>query len=281
MDAKRYLDEPFVDSVLCVTGFSAARMHAFAHALTIAMNVRGEFILVEMGRPDGDRDWTRIPGVREILTRWGYLDPGSSRAAVFERLALRVSKVQVPDGDYRTALDLVAKHHVDLVVVGTEEQRPLVGSTASEKISRRSRTMTLFVPASGRGFVSLQDGHHILKNVLIPIDHSPSPGPAVTYAIRSAVFSTEDVVNLHLLHVGDQGPDVEVPADRPYLAFHRMRRKGSPGAEILKAASAVGADLIVMSTAASAGVLGALRGRISEQVVRAAPCPVLTVPLPV
>jgi nucleotide-binding universal stress UspA family protein len=50
-------------------------------------------------------------------------------------------------------------------------------------------------------------------------------------------------------------------------------------AEILRAAEEVQASLIVMTTEGRHGILDALRGSVTRQVLRAAPCPVLAVPL--
>jgi len=38
-------------------------------------------------------DWARFPPVRKTLERWQVLAPGSPRSAVFEKLAVRVTKV--------------------------------------------------------------------------------------------------------------------------------------------------------------------------------------------
>ena len=285
VDTPRYRDAPFVDSVLCVTDFSMATLHTFAHALAVAMSVRGELILVHANKSDHE-DWTYIPGVRAMLEAWGFLNAHSSRSAVFEQLALRVSRIVAEQGKYRAVIDLLAKRSVDLVVVATEEGgwTSRLRASDAERILHSSRTMTLFVPAKGRGFVSLKDGHHTLKNILIPVDSRQDPGPAVTYAIRAAVFSVEDTVHLHVLHVlpaNDRSNvlSLQVPADRPYVAFHGMTRIGDPADEILKAADDLDADLIVMSTSGEYGFLDVRGSRVSDQVVRRAPCPVLAVPL--
>ena len=39
--------------------------------------------------------------------------------------------------------------------------------------------MTLFIPQSGRGFISPDDGTVTLKRILIPIDHDPQPANGV------------------------------------------------------------------------------------------------------
>ncbi len=57
--------------------------------------------------------------------------------------------------------------------------------------------------------------------------------------------------------------------------------KGIPAEEILRAAEADGCDLIVMGTQGRTGMDRVLAGSVAEEVMRKAPCPVLTVKDPV
>ncbi len=52
---------------------------------------------------------------------------------------------------------------------------------------------------------------------------------------------------------------------------------GDPSAEIIRIAEADGYDLIVMGTHGRSGLSHLLRGSVAEQVIRRAPCPVLTI----
>ena len=52
---------------------------------------------------------------------------------------------------------------------------------------------------------------------------------------------------------------------------------GSPAETIVEAAGDLGADLIVMGTHGRSGVGNLLIGSVAERVIRAAPCPVMTV----
>ena len=85
-------DVPFVRSVFHPTDFSEESMNAFAHALAIALIRKTELTILHAGDVSGD-EWTRFPSVRATLERWGLLDKGSPRAAVFDELSVRVKKV--------------------------------------------------------------------------------------------------------------------------------------------------------------------------------------------
>jgi nucleotide-binding universal stress UspA family protein len=68
----------------------------------------------------------------------------------------------------------------------------------------------------------------------------------------------------------------------PGGAFPVERRlvEGDPATEIVRLAAEAGADLIVMGTHGRTGLRHALLGSVAEQVIRKAPCPVLTLKLP-
>jgi nucleotide-binding universal stress UspA family protein len=70
-----------------------------------------------------------------------------------------------------------------------------------------------------------------------------------------------------------QVPDPNVPVD------YRLE-EGEPVSEILAVANQTSADLIVMGTHGRTGLGWLLMGSVAEQVVRQAPCPVLTVRTP-
>jgi nucleotide-binding universal stress UspA family protein len=62
---------------------------------------------------------------------------------------------------------------------------------------------------------------------------------------------------------------------------HRLEEAGSPSAGILRVANETKADLMVMGTHGRTWMRQALLGSVAEQVVRNAPCPVVTVKAPV
>ena len=281
----RYISEPLVDSVLCVTDFSQQSMNAFAHALTLAMNTRCHFTLLQVGTKEGaPQEWSGIPGVRDLLERWGYLERGTPECAMFEKLQLDVSKVFKRTRDsYKAVREILNEKQIDVVVVAaggaggfTSWIRPSVAEAAPDTW----RTMTLVVPAHDNGFVSQQTGHHTLRNIVVPVSANLHPETAITYAMRFAVFSSEDVINVHLLHVGDaaRAPQVQVP-ERPYLTWRHVHRTGSPVSRIIESVREVEADLIVVTTPGKRGFLDSVLLTVPDQVVRLSTCPVLAVPV--
>jgi universal stress protein A len=143
-----------------------------------------------------------------------------------------------------------------------------------------------------------------LKRMLVPIDFSGPSDRALTYAtLLASTFGA----SVHLLHVLDAAMldktwaaeanllEVEAvrssiitefehklarllaPALREQLHAHTDVTTGHPANAIVEFARNGHIDLIVMGTHGRSGVAHLLMGSVAEQVVRTAPCPVLTV----
>lgn len=141
--------------------------------------------------------------------------------------------------------------------------------------------MTLFVPADAkREMVALQDGDLKLNSIIVPIDRQPDCTAALEFARRAAevIGDEEQKVPITLLHVGESRPSVPALQEGPKWTWRTENRQGEIVAEILAAADRHVADLIVMATAGHDSVLDVLRGSVTEQVLRQAPCPLLAVP---
>ncbi|OAI53571.1 hypothetical protein AYO44_04040 [Planctomycetaceae bacterium SCGC AG-212-F19] len=147
-----------------------------------------------------------------------------------------------------------------------------------------------------------------LKKVLVPTDFDELAEVALTYARELARnFRAE----LHVLHVLNEEPgfawgvpeDAYVPGysfteegekkvhkemekllaegERDNLTVRVAVRRGRPFAQIVRYAQAHAIDVIVMGTDGRGPIVHMLTGTgVAEQVVRKAPCPVLTVRQP-
>ncbi len=277
-------DAPFVHSVFHPSDFSEASHLAFAHALAVGLYRQGRLTILHVVRMDQAVDvWTDSPQVRGTLERWGLLEEGSDRSAVFDRLSLRVEKLNVRSADpLKAIMGELERRPSDLIVLATEGRDGLprwLKPSVAERVARQSRTMTLFVPSGSNGFVSMDSGEITLKRVLVPVDHQPSPQAALTYAVRAAVMSHEAEVELTALRVGPKAdwPSWDLP-DLRSCKLAKVHRQGKVVDEIIAAAQELHSDLIVMATEGTTGILDALRGSVTEQVLRRAPCPLLAVP---
>jgi universal stress protein A len=139
------------------------------------------------------------------------------------------------------------------------------------------------------------------KRILCPTDFSPAAGPAFEYALESA---RRDGATLLLAYVVEP---MNVFADEAYVAWRReaqealeaMARKEFDGLlarakaagvdardlmlygwapeEILKAAAAQDADVIVMGTHGRTGLRRLMLGSVAQHIVAHASCPVVTI----
>jgi nucleotide-binding universal stress UspA family protein len=285
MSSSGPIDTKQLGYIVHPTDFTVGGEVAFAHALRLALAARGHFYLVhaeklELGE---DADWAAFPGVRSTLTRWGLLAADAEPTAVADKLGLRVTKADVPDEDPTDAIvRFTEEYRADLLVLATHSReglaRVLQGSIA-ETLARRTRVPTLFLPQQAQGFVDTATGTARLENILLPVDLSVAPGHAAALAFRMAdMLGCEDAL-VHVLHVGspDEMPMAAVDATHE----GRLRRilvDGSVVPRILQTAAEIEADLIVMATRGHDGLLDALRGSTTEQVLRQAGRPLLAVP---
>jgi nucleotide-binding universal stress UspA family protein len=141
-----------------------------------------------------------------------------------------------------------------------------------------------------------------IKRILLPMDFSDYSATATTYACELA---TKFEAELHLLHTLEVhlsatpgfGMGLALPQylhesravaekalagvlDPQWAAGRKVVRavvEGSPKVEIVRYARTQAVDLIVLATHGRTGLAHVLIGSVAENVVRTAPCPVLTV----
>lgn len=190
--------------------FSPASEIAFAHALKIALQSKAKLDLmhVEPSLSPEQPYWLDFPAVRTTLARWGVLPEGIRRQDV-AKTGLRVRKILKASADsVETMLRHFQKYPPDLIVLATHQRDGLarwLSKAVAEPLARRSGAMTLFVPHTGPGFVSLENGAVKLKRILIPIDHAPHPRTALRRALLLARGLDCVVGEFRLIHVGNPG----------------------------------------------------------------------------
>jgi len=272
---------PAVDSILLPSDFSAASLTAFYHALKAALVAKSKFTILHVS-PEGEKDWTDFPGVRETLERWGLLPPGSPKSAV-PQLGIDVKKtVALGESPLKAVLRFLETHPADLIVLASHAHNGRASwlrQSVAEPIARKAGQMTLFIPDGVEGFVSAKDGSISLAQILIPIAAKPRPETALAAAVRLARRLECQHGTFILLHVGETRsmPEVQCP-EVPGWQWKKVNKTGDVIRGIVDTASDQEADLIVMSTDGRNGFLDALRGSHSERVLHHAHCPLLTVP---
>jgi nucleotide-binding universal stress UspA family protein len=262
--------------------FSRASKVAFAHALKLALIAKAELSILHIASKTEDVHWTDFPGVRQTLERWRILPKGSSREDVVG-VGLQVQKILRHDEDpLLSILRHLKKNPTDLIVLATNQRDGIsrwLHKAVAEPLARRSSEMALFVPKENEGFVSLNDGTINLQRILIPIDNTPSPQPAIEAASMLAHVLGCEVVSFILLHVGEDRdmPVVSVPEQEGW-SWEKTVLHGDIVEQILQVATESSANLIVMTTQGHHGFLDTLRGSTTERVLRGSRCPLLAIP---
>ncbi|MFI5339497.1 MAG: universal stress protein [Candidatus Methylomirabilales bacterium] len=145
-----------------------------------------------------------------------------------------------------------------------------------------------------------------IKTILLPTDGSEGSGTALAYALFLAKELRARVVGLHVIDqrwedqtrrtFGEVRRDVLQAAQARHEAETRGIMEavaeagtqvgltvetrlvtGSPVEQIVREATALPADLIIMGTHGRTGISHVFLGSVAEKVIRRAPCPVLTV----
>jgi nucleotide-binding universal stress UspA family protein len=273
---------PVLQSVLHPTDFSKSSQVAFYHALKASLLAKSALTLLHVSS-NGKAKWSKFPGVRETLERWGLLPEGSPKSAVQE-LGIIARKVVAEETDpVEAVLTYLGKRPSDLIVLATHQPKghiPWLHKSVAEPVARRATQMTLFIPGDCKGFVSADDGSVSIKNVLIPIAAIPNPQLALEAAARlvSGLNCATGVFTLLHVSQSDTMPEVRCPEVKGW-EWKKEQRSGDVIQTILDTARETNTDLIVMSTDGRNGFLDAFRGSHSERVIRQCVAPLLTVPL--
>jgi nucleotide-binding universal stress UspA family protein len=130
-----------------------------------------------------------------------------------------------------------------------------------------------------------------IRTILHPTDFSERSGYAFGLACSLARDLGARLIVLHVVHASlaaekrgfgeDLSEDLnrmEIPDLKPPV--ERRLEEGDPATEICRVAKQAGYELIAMGTHGRTGLGRFLMGSVAEQVVRRAPCPVLTVKAP-
>jgi nucleotide-binding universal stress UspA family protein len=265
--------------------FSPVSEVAFAHALKIALQSKARLDLmhVEPSLSPEKPYWLDFPAVRTTLARWGVLPEGIRRQDV-AKTGLRVRKILRASADpVETMLRHFQKYPPDLIVLATHQRDGLarwLSKAVAEPLARRSGAMTLFVPHTGRGFVSLENGAVTLKRILIPIDHAPHPRTALRRALLLARGLDCVAGEFRLIHVGNPGTAPKISlAEEAGWSYEIVVRQGDVVGQILEEEAHWRPDLVVLTTRGHMDFLDALRGSTTERVLRGARCPVLAIPV--
>jgi nucleotide-binding universal stress UspA family protein len=292
--------------ILCPVDYSDESRHAVEHALAFSRLYGGQVTLFHVySGPPPTVALSELPAnapvftpadpaqvAKEVRTFAGPLMEAPTAPAIVVREGHPVKEI------VKQAESMPA----DLLVMGTHGrggfERLLLGSV-TEKVIRKVRCPVLTVPPPT---VHPRKGPVLFNTILCPVDFSTSSRHALSHALSLARETGARLVLLHVVeHFLAEGFHGEashftVPEFQQHLqreaAEHLSRivpeeerswctpderiASGKAWREILKVATEVSAELIVMGVHGHGPVDLALFGSTTNHVIRAASCPVLT-----
>jgi nucleotide-binding universal stress UspA family protein len=295
--------------ILCPTDLSVASARAIDLAIAVASWYRARLTALHVYNPL----FVPVPGLPTPSDRV----PQAEVQRIREEIAARFQVATTAGVDVDVVVDVgqpvphILKRAVslpaDIIVMGTHGAsgfEHLILGSVTEKILRKAGCAVLTVPARAQATSTLP-----FKRLLCAVDFSDSSLAALERACSLAQESGASLTLLHVLEWPWEEPpppafDELPPAQASALAEYRrfvetsalLRLKtlvptGTPGCPtpearishgksylaILQTAEQVSADLIVMGIRGRAALDMMLLGSTTNQIVRRASCPVLTI----
>lgn len=290
--------------ILCPVDFSDASQHALDHAVMIAGWYRARITALHVRHPA----FLVEPPI--LFTDMGGGGPAATLEDAETRLhhwlapvrAAGVScEVMAVDGNTPAAriVEVAGRLEADLIVLGTHGrsgfERLLLGSV-TEKVVRTARCPVITVPPPSVATSKLP-----FKRVLCAVDFSEPSMAALQYSLSLAKESDSAITLLHVLEFPrEEQVDITLPFDmgayraavqadatrrladlltddvRTWARPHTRLAYGRPYEQIIETAADERADLIVLGVHGRNVMDLMLFGSTTNQVIRRATCPVLT-----
>ncbi|MBZ5542769.1 MAG: universal stress protein [Acidobacteriia bacterium] len=172
----------------------------------------------------------------------------------------------------------------DLLVMGTHGRTGLTRirlGSVMESVFRQVRSPILTVGPDAR-----VPPVGPIRRVLSPIDFSAMSRETFQCAVDLAERTNAEVIAVHILEGPPEGHDEQAvsalcdwvsPQARARCTVREVVREGTPPERIVAEAKASRADLIVLGARPRSYLGGLVFGSTTEEVIRTAPCPVLSI----
>lgn len=277
-------------NILFTTDFSSSSLAALPYAAAVARQYGSKIFLAHAVQP---HPYPLISG--EAITFMDELVQGAQKEitelAGSGLLKGIEHKTLLGHGEIAMVLDkFIKQHNIDLVITGTHGRRGFrrffLGSVA-EEIFRTSACPVLTVGPH----VSHKASENLsLRQVLYPTRLAEETAAATDYAFSFALEYEARLTVLHVMNNAVQEPEwqhakywydrmeAQIPPEvKPWCKVDCHVAAGDPAEVILKIASELKADLIVLGVKKASALATHRMGNLAYRVVTEAACPVLTI----
>jgi nucleotide-binding universal stress UspA family protein len=300
---------PLITRVLLATDFSRCAEQALSHALAISSSWKAQLDVLHVLEFLSGMD-PQYPVNRMYLEQ--LRKEASRQITDIEKRAVERDvpvRVTIDIGVPSQRIEAVAfASGADLIVMGTHGrtglEHVLVGSTA-ERVVRMASRPVLSVKVGDEQAPQQAEpaGMGRFRKLLVPIDFSASSLEALEYGVQFAKQAGSTLTILHALEPvayaldftlgGSAGwreqkahAEARLEVLRALCASNGVKadhvlKAGFPADSIREYAGGHRPDLIIMGTHGRRGVSRFVSGSVAEAMLRVAPCPVLTVRVPV
>ncbi len=267
------------------TDLSKTSEVAFDHALALALRTKHPFVVMHASdKAEQAPDWQEVPRIHEKLIDWGMIPNKEALSDFMEETGFQAQKVETSGHDpVEVMADYIDEHDVSMIVMATEARAGIL-SWVKPSFSRRLAEIVhqpmLFIRKGTDGILD-KHGQFDLSRVLIAVDHEPDPQLAIDWLAKSAASFSDRTLYACALHVGPEplDPAVALP-EKSGIKFSVETVDGEPSEQIAAIADAWRANLIVTTQVGPQGLKESWIGSTTEQIIRAAPCPVLSLKVP-
>ena len=276
-------DSPQPSLIVHPTDFTPGDATAMAHAVAIALASKStlRLLCVRVGNESFYSPTQGLRQVRDLLVAWGALGADAAYDRWEKELGLQVSSVSIAARNARAGiLEYLQDTFCNLVVLATYPNKALTrwtDASVHSHLLRKGRMMSMFLREGRRGFINPKTGALQLNRILMPIAAGFDSVPAIR-RIQAILAQIGSGAEITLLHVGKEPPAL-VDENGVPLAMPMMLREGGVVETILSWAARLNVDAIAMPTPGRHGLLDAVRGSVSAQVLDDARWPLLTVPV--
>ena len=252
-----------------------------AHATVLYVLPRDEYVLAGFEAYAAARDAAR----RDLVELERKL------CARYPHVPREEYEVLIAEGDVAECIfECVSERHIDMIVLGTHGRRGLskafVGSVA-ERIFRHSEVPVLTIGPFAHGSLLAHP-----KRLLVPIDFTAATQHSAKYACALAHEHQSELVLLHVIEEVPKGTmaDFEclkrtmeqclvelISCEEKPKQVRVVTQVGKVVPTVLNAVSDFDADMLVLGVHTYPRLLDHLRMQNAYELVRQAPCPVLTV----